>query len=84
MAYLYTGEQFWTDRAWQVTARSQPRQYSSREKFIAAVNQWLNQNNIDYKWSGESTHEHNGVVTYQYHVRIVEKKNRTFFALRWS
>ena len=84
MATLYVGEQFWTDTAWEVTARSVPGQYPSRSMFIEAVNDWMDEREIAYKWSGESTHEIEGVVTYQYHVRIVEKKSRILFALRWA
>lgn len=84
MAQLYGGEQFWTDRVWEMTACSKPGCYSTRKEFINAVNTWMDQHKITYKWSGESTHEHDGIVTYQYHVRIAEKKMRTLFALRWS
>jgi hypothetical protein len=84
MATLYVGEQFWTDRVYEVTARSQPGQYPSRSMFIEAVNKWLIKHDISYKWQGESTHDHDGVITYQYHVRIPVKHDRTLFALRWA
>lgn len=84
MATLYTGEPFWTDRNWVVTATSKKGQYKGRTEFIDAVNAWMDQQKIPYKWSGESTHEHNGAITYQYQVRLVEKKHRVLFALRWA
>lgn len=85
MAYLYTGEPFWTDTAWVVTARSKSGQYASRQEFINAVNAWLDEHDMTYRWSGEQTHERNGVVTYRYDVKIVSGgKHRTFFKLKWS
>lgn len=84
MAHLYVGEPFWTDRTGEVTAHSQPGQYASRSLFISAVDQWLDQHEISYQWSGESTHELNGVIEYSYHVRIANKQARTLFALRWA
>lgn len=84
MAQLYVGEHFWTDRAGEVTAQSKPGQYTSRSLFKDAVNAWLDKYKIEYKWSGESTHEHDGIITYQYHVRIASAKDRTLFALKWA
>ena len=84
MAHLYVGEPFWTDRTGEITANSKPGQYISRSLFIEAVNDWLDEHQITYQWDGESTHEIDGIVTYQYHVRIANKQMRTLFALRWS
>ena len=84
MAKLYVGEQFWTDSAWEVTARSQPGEYASRSLFKEAVAKWLQKHRISFKWSGESTHEHDGVITYYYHVKISDAQARTFFLLRWA
>jgi len=84
MAKLYMGEQFWSDRTHYVTATAPKGNYRGREDFIQAVNLWMEQHNIKYEWSGESTHEQDSNITYQYHVRIVDPKQRTFFAVRWS
>ena len=84
MAQLYVGEQFWTDNDHYVTAQSPKGNYRSRTEFIQAVNAWMDRHKITYRWSGESTHEHDYSITYQYHVKIADQKQRTFFALRWS
>lgn len=84
MAQFYTGPHFWTDQAWEVTAHSKPGQYANRKEFIEAVNSWMDRHNIKSKWSGESSLTHNGVETFNYHVRIVEAEHRTLFALRWA
>lgn len=84
MAQLYVGEQFWTDRAWVVTAHSAKGHYRSRSEFVQTVNDWMDEHNIKYEWSGESTHEHNSKIEYYYHVKIADPKQRTFFAVRWA
>ena len=84
MAYLYTGEQFWTDRAWTITAQSKPGQYPNLKTFMAAVDGWLKEHDITYKWQGESTHTNDSRIIYHYSVRIADKQMRTLFALRWS
>ena len=85
MATLYTGEQFWTDRNWVVTATSKKGRYSSRKEFIDAVNKWMDEHDMTYRWAGEHTHEHNGRITYGYDVKITSGgEHRTFFALKWS
>ena len=84
MAQLYVGEQFWTSGAWIVTAHSPKGNYRSRSEFVQTVNDWMDEHGIKYEWSGESTHEHDLKIEYYYHVKIADKKQRTFFALRWA
>ena len=84
MTTLYTGEQFWTDRNWVVTAQSPKGNYKSRSEFCNDVNRWMDEHGIQYAWSGESTHEHDFKIVYYYHVKIADSKHRTFFSLRWS
>ena len=84
MAYLYTGEQFWTDGAWVVTAHSKPGQYPTLKAFMEAVNAWLEERDITYKWQGESTHTNSNRIIYYYTVRIPNAQARTMFNLRWS
>ena len=85
MATLYTGEPFWTDQAWVVTATSKKGRYSSRKEFIEAVNRWMDEHGMTYRWAGEHTHERNGRITYGYDVKIVSGgEHRTFFALKWA
>lgn len=84
MAQFYTGPHFWTEEQYEVTACGQPGRYTSRSMFIESVNTWMIKNDISFKWSGESTHERDGVKTYYYHVKIFDDHERTLFALRWS
>jgi hypothetical protein len=84
MAHLYVGEQFWTNNAHNVTACSPKSNYQGRTEFIKAVNQWMDDHGIVYEWNGESTHEQDSDITYQYHVKISNSEHRTFFNLRWA
>lgn len=83
MAQLYMGDLIRGER-YCVTACGPAARYGTMARFKEAVNVWLAEHAIDYRWSGHQTHTRGNTVTFYYTVRIADDRHRTFFALRWS
>jgi hypothetical protein len=67
-----------------VTARSLKNEYNSSGPFKLAVDSWLADHNINYKWAGESVHSNDTDSWYLYSVYIYKEHDRTLFNLRWA
>jgi hypothetical protein len=59
------------------------KQYS-RSSWILDMREWCEQNNIEMKWLGESTHTVNNRTWHNFDCYIEDENQRLLFKLRWS
>jgi len=67
-----------------VEAHAPGDKYQNVLEFKTAVEQWLEQHHIKYKWHGHETRRLGGVTSYRYCGVCYDEKAAVFFTLRWG
>lgn len=55
-----------------------------RLEWIANIQMWIELNNLDVKWIGETTFIENNVIWHKSTWSILDEHERSMFLLRWS
>lgn len=84
MAYLYFNNTEAEESANSIKVSIPCNRTKNIHDWIYDMMEWCEQNKIEMKWLGESTHEVKGQKWHEFDCYIKDENQRLLFLLRWS